>query len=119
MRNLDGQLCKVPTLPAALVTFIERICDDPATQNHVQIPKMTVEELIKLLCDIVMRASFSKRLQPSGSSDPAFLHAQSLRAMCLRLLKRFKPLPLVDAAQVPAVEPSIKVTMPGAPCAPC
>jgi hypothetical protein len=31
--------------------------------------------------------------QPSGSSDPAFSHAQSLRCMCTRLLKRFKHLP--------------------------
>jgi hypothetical protein len=106
-------LCKVSTLPASLVAFIERICDDPVTQNNIQIPKLTVEELIRLLCDIIMKATSSKRLQPSGSTDPAYVHAQSLRSMCLRLLKRFKPLPLADAASVPAVEPSIRVTMPG------
>jgi hypothetical protein len=32
-------------------------------------------------------------LQPSGSSDPTFRHAQSMRSICLRLLKRFKFIP--------------------------
>ena len=108
------ELCKVPALPAALISFIERVCDDPATQNSVALPKVFVEDLIKLYCNIVIKSCCTGRLQPSGSPDPAALHAQALRTTCLRLFKRFKPL-LVEEASAslsPAGQPCIKVTMP-------
>ena len=35
-------------------------------------------------------------LQPTGLADPEFQHAQSLRSICIRLLKRFKHLPSVS-----------------------
>jgi hypothetical protein len=43
------------------------------------------------------------------------LHAQSLRSTCMRLLSRFKPLPLPleAAAHSPISQSSIAVTMPG------
>ncbi len=50
------ELCKVPALPAALVSLIERVCDDPAAQNSVDLPKLFVENLIKFLCNIVIKA---------------------------------------------------------------
>ena len=106
------ELCKVPALPAALASFIERVCDDPAAQNSVDLPKLFVENLIKLLCNIVIKACCTGRLQPSGSPDPSFTHAQALRSTCLRLFKRFKPLLVEDASLSQLGQPAIKVTMP-------
>ena len=109
------ELCKISALPLSLGRFIERICDDPATQHAVCLPKILVEDSIKLLCSIVIKACSSGRLKLSGSSDPGYLHAQSLRSTCMRLLSRFKPLPLPleAAAHSPISQSSIAVTMPG------
>jgi hypothetical protein len=109
------ELCKVLALPSSLGRLIEQICDDPETQYAVRLPKILVEDLIKLLCSIVIKACSSGRLKPSGSSDPGHSHAQSLRSTCMRLLSRFKPLPLpmAAAAHAPISQSSIAVTMPG------
>ena len=121
--GVHAELCKIPSLPASLASFIERLCDNPDAR-FVFNPKILVEDLIKLLCTIVMKACSSGRLKPSGSSDHS--HAQSLRSMCMRLLARFKPHPSVAAVRPegvaggaveggrgPASQPSISVTMPG------
>ena len=110
--NVLPELCKVSELPSSLGNFIERICDDASTQLAVCLPKILVEDLIKLLCNIVIKACSSGRLKPSGSSDPGHSHAQSLYSTCMRLLSRFKPLPIAAAAHAVA-PPSIQVTMPG------
>lgn len=109
------ELCKVSALPSSLGCFIERICDDPATQHDVCLPKILVEDLIKLLCSIVIKACSTGKLKPSGTSDPGHSHAQSLRCTCMRLFFRFKPLPqpLLAAEHAPIAPPSIAVTMPG------
>ncbi len=111
--NVLQELCKVPALPSSLVSFIERVCDDSATQNSIKLPKIMVEDLIKLFCTIIMKACSSGRLEPSGSSDPNLQHAQSLRSMCMRLLSRFKPLPLAVNVEAPVAPACISVTMPG------
>ena len=111
--NVLPELCKVAALPSSIASFIERVCDDPATQNSIRLPKILVEDLIKLFCTIIMKACSSGRLEPSGSSDPNFKHAQSLRSMCMRLLSRFKPLPPAVGVQAPVAPASINVTMPG------
>ncbi len=101
------ELCKAAALPSAIASFIERVCDDPVAQDNVGSPKMFIEDSMKLFCSIVIKSCTSGRLQPSSSkSDPTFLHAQALRSTCLRLLKRFMPLPLT------APQPPIEINMP-------
>jgi hypothetical protein len=94
---VHAELCKHPALPAALTSFIERVCDEPDAQYAFN-TKMLVEDLIKLLCTVVMKACSSGKLKPPGTSDPKYVHAQTLRSMCIRLVTRFKPHPAVSAA---------------------
>lgn len=100
--GVHAELCKHPLLPASLVSFIERVCDEPEAQ-FAHNTKMLVEDLIKFLCTIVMKACSSGKLKPPGSSDPKHLHAQAIRSMCIRLVARFKPHPVVSAAHAKRV----------------
>jgi hypothetical protein len=105
------ELCKVAVLPSTIASFIERILDDPETQNGVGRAKIFVEDLIKQFSSIVMKLCTSSRLQPSGS-DPSFLHAQNLRCTCLRLLKRFMPSPPEAVSCVSCIQSSVEVDVP-------
>lgn len=105
--NIYSELCKTPSLPAALASFIERVCDDPVARLSIDDPETSppralicfVEDFIKLLCTIIMKACTTGKLKPPGTSDPEFCHAQTLRSICIRLLARFKPHPLAAASQ--------------------
>ena len=104
------EMCKVAALPLSIASFIERVCDDPVTQNDVGSPKIFIEDMINQLSSIIIQSCTSGKLQPSGS-DSTFRHAQALRSTCLRLLMRFMPLPVEDSAVAPAHQPPIEVTM--------
>jgi hypothetical protein len=105
--NIYSELCKTPSLPASLASFIERVCDDPVARLSIDDPETSppralicfVQDFIKLLCTIVMKACTAGKLKPPGASDPDFCHAQTLRSICIRLLARFKPHPLPAVSQ--------------------
>jgi hypothetical protein len=103
------EMCKVAALPSSIATFVERVCDDPVTQNSIADPRLFVLDSIAFFCRIVIKCCSSGGLRPSGS-DSNFSHAQSLRSTCLRLLTRFMPLPVQDAAVV--CQPSFDVDLP-------
>jgi hypothetical protein len=97
------ELCKVSSLPSSILSFINRVCDDPAAQNNVQSPIMFVMDSMKQMCSIVIEAC---RIQRSASSGPS-INAQALLPSCLHLLKRFKP--LAEPHSLAGSQPPIKV----------
>jgi hypothetical protein len=97
------ELCNVAALPASILSFIERVCDDPAAQNNVKAPSTFVWDYMKLFCSIVIEACRIGKFQDAASS-------QALLPSCLRLLKRFKP--LVEANSLAAGGQPIKLPTP-------
>jgi hypothetical protein len=97
------ELCKVSSLPTSILSFIERVCDDPVAQNNIQSPTMFVMDSMKQICSIVIQAC---RIQHSASPGPS-INAQALLPSCLHLLKRFKP--LVKPHSLTGSHPPIKV----------